>query len=214
MPRSKPRRPGIAQIRDVELPGIINDLNTMAAGLINEINRIHSQGNGLSNLSGTVTASNAVTDPTIDLATAGLPFTFTPGTFQVNVYDNTGALVAGAPFTVTVAAGDSLNDVVASLNGIANITAGVNVNGQLAVTAAAGFSFGFANDNTRVLAAVGMNGLFTGSDARTIGVNQAILDDPALLAGAFDPDPDATGDNSAALALANVQNAQIFQGGT
>lgn len=205
---------GALQIRDVELRGIVEDLDEMAAGLINEINRIHSQGNGLSNLSGTVTASNGVTDPTIDLATAGLPFTFTPGTFEVNVYDNTGALVAGAPFTVTIAAGDSLNDVVASLNTIANITAAVNPDGELTVTAGAGFSFGFANDTTGVLAAVGMNGLFTGSDARTMGVNQALVDDPSLLAGAFDPDSDATGDNSAALALAAVQTTPLFNGGT
>jgi len=205
---------GALQIRDVELRGVIEDLNEMAAGLINEINSIHSQGNGLTNFSGTVTASNGVTDPTIDLATAGLPFAFTPGTFEVNVYDNTGALVAGAPFTITVAAGDSLNDVAAQIDALANVTAAVNADGELTVTAAPGFSFGFANDNTRLLAAVGMNGLFTGADARTMGVNQDIVDDPSLLAGAFDPDPDATGDNTAALALAAVQTAPIYSGGT
>ncbi len=205
---------GALQMRDVELRGVIEDLDEMAAGLINEINRIHSQANGLTNLSGTVTASNGVTDPTADLATAGLPFTFTPGTFQVNVYNNTGALVAGAPFTITVAAGDSLNDVAAQLDALANIDSSVNPDGELVMTADAGFSFGFANDNTRLLAAVGMNGLFTGSSASTMGVNQAIVDDPALLGGAFDPASDATGDNSAAVALAGVQSAPIFSGGT
>ncbi len=205
---------GALQIRDVELPGIISDLNEMASVLIQQINLIHSQGNGLSDLSGTITASNAVTDPTIDLATAGLPFTFTPGTFQVNIYDNTGTLIGGSPFTITVAAGDSLNDVAAQLDALANLTSTVNVNGQLNITAAAGFTFGFANDTTGVLAAVGVNGLFTGTDARTIGVNQTIADDPSLLSGAFDTDPAATGDNAAALALAGVQDGQYFLGGT
>ncbi len=205
---------GALQIRDQELPGVIADINEMAATLIQQINLIHSQANGLSNLSGTVTASNGVTDPTIDLATAGLPFAFTPGTFQVNVYDNTGALVVGAPYTITVAAGDSLDDVVALVDALPNLTATVNTDGQLAVTSAAGFSFGFASDTTGLLAATGMNPLFTGTDARTIGVNQDIIDNPALLAGAFDTDPAATGDNTAALALAAVQDGQYFQAGT
>jgi len=205
---------GALQIRDVELPGIISDLNEMAATLIQQINLIHSQGNGLRDLSGTVTASNNVTDATIDLATAGLPFTFTPGTFQVNIYNNTGALVGGAPFTITVAAGDSLDDVAAQLDALANLSASVSVDGQLSITGAAGFTFGFANDNTGVLAALGVNGLFTGTDAQDIGVNQVIVDDPALLSGAFDPDPAAAGDNTAALALAGVQDGLYFQGGT
>lgn len=205
---------GALQIRDVELPGIIADLNEMASTLIQQINLIHSQGNGLRDLSGTVTASNGVTDPTIDLATAGLPFTFTPGTFEVNIYDSTGALVAGAPFTITIAAGDSLNDVAAQLDALANLSATVNSDGQLQITGDAGFTFGFANDGTGLLGALGVNGLFTGTDATDIGVNQAIVDDPALLAGAFDTDPLATGDNAAALALAGVQNGRYFQGGT
>jgi flagellar hook-associated protein 1 FlgK len=202
---------GALQIRDQELPGVIADINEMASTLIQQINLIHSQANGLSNLSGTVTASNGVTDSAIDLATAGLPFAFTPGTFQVNVYDNTGALIGGSPFTITVAAGDSLDDVVTQLNAVANLTATVNSSGQLAVTSAAGFSFGFANDNTGLLAAAGMNGLFTGSDAQSIGVNQDLVDNPALLGGAFDTDPAATGDNSAALALAAVQDGLYFE---
>jgi len=205
---------GALQIRDVELPGIITDLNQMATTLIQQINQIHSQGNGLTDLSGTVLASNGVTDPTIDLATAGLPFVFTPGTFQVNIYDNTGTAIGGSPFTITIAAGDSLNDVAAQLDALANLSATVNVNGQLSITADAGFSFGFASDGTGLLAALGVNGLFTGTDARTIGVNQAIVDDPALLAGAFDTDPAATGDNTAALALAAVQDGLFYLGGT
>ncbi len=205
---------GALQIRDVELPRIISDLNEMATRLIQQINLIHSQGNGLRNLSGTVTASNGVTDSAIDLATAGLPFTFTPGIFQVNVYDNTGALVAGAPFTITIAAGDSLDDVAAQLDALANMTATINVDGQLSVTAAAGFTFGFANDGTGLLAALGVNAFFTGTNAQDIGVNQAIVDDPALLAGAFDTDSAATGDNTAALALSGVQDGLFFLNGS
>ena len=65
-----------------------------------------------------------------------------------------------------------------------------------------------------MLAALGVNGLFTGTGAQDIGVNQAIVDDPALLSGAFDTDPAAVGDNTAALALAGVQDGQYFLNGT
>ena len=205
---------GALQMRDVELPPIIADLNELAATIIQQINLIHTQANGLTNLSGTVTSSNTVTDPTIDLATAGLPFTFTPGTFEVNVYDNTGTPVGGSPVTITIAAGDSLNDVASQLNGIANLAATVNADGALEITSAPGFTFGFSNDQTGLLAALGTNALFTGSNAETMGVNQAIVDDPALLGGAFSTDPADTGDNTAALALAAVQNGQYLLGGT
>ncbi len=205
---------GAIQMRDVELPAVLDDINELAATIIREINAIHSQGRGLTGLTGTITGSNAVTDPTIALDTAGLPFTFTPGTFEINVYDNTGAAVAGSPFTITIAAGDSLDDVVAQINGIANLTAAVNADGALTVTPNAGFTFGFSNDQTGLLAALGMNGLFTGADAQTMGVNQAIVDDPQLLAGAFSTDPDDTGDNTAALAMADVQNGLFLLNGS
>jgi flagellar hook-associated protein 1 FlgK len=205
---------GALQMRDVELPEIIADLNELASTIIQQINLIHTQANGLTNLSGTVTASNAVTDPTIDLATAGLPFAFTPGTFQIDVFDNTGAPVGGSPFTVTIAAGDSLNDVATQINGVANLAATVNADGALEITSAPGFTFAFSNDQTGLLAALGTNALFTGSDAQTMGINQVIADDPALLGGAFSTDPADTGDNTAALALAAVQNGRFLNGGT
>ncbi len=205
---------GALQIRDVELPAILDDLNELAGTIIQQINLIHSQANGLVDLSGTVTSSNTVSDPTIDLATAGLPFSFTPGTFELNVYDNTGAAVAGSPFTITIAAGDSLNDVAAQINALANIAATVNGDGALEITSAPGFTFGFSNDQTGLLAALGTNALFTGTNAQTMGVNQAIAANPQLLAGAFSTDPADTGDNTAALALAAVQNGKYLLGGS
>jgi flagellar hook-associated protein 1 FlgK len=205
---------GVLQMRDVELPAVIADVNLLAATIIREINAIHSQAHGLVNLSGTITGSNTVTDPTVPLSAAGLPFAFTPGTFEINLYDNTGAPVAGSPITITIGAGDSLDDVAAQIDAIADLAATANADGALEITAAAGFTFNFANDQTGLLAALGMNGLFTGFDAQTMGVNQAIANDPQLLAGAFSADPADTGDNTAALALAAVQNARVLLNGS
>jgi flagellar hook-associated protein 1 FlgK len=74
-------------------------------------------------------------------------------------------------------------------------------------------SFHFANDTSGILTVLGAGGLFTGRDASTIGVNQAIIDDPGLLASGFSPDPLATGDNSAALAMSEIRNLLVLNNG-
>lgn len=204
---------GAFELRDTILLDIQTEIDTLAAGIIREINVIHSQGNGLEDLS-TLTGSNAVTDPTVALGSAGLPFPITPGTFEVNVFDAAGLPVGGTPATITILAGTSLNDVVAALNAVPQLTASVNPDGQLQIDAAAGFSFSFSNDSTGVLASLGSNGLFTGTSAATMGVNSALVNNSRLLSSAFSTDPEDTGDNSAALAMADVQNALVFQGGT
>jgi flagellar hook-associated protein 1 FlgK len=132
----------------------------------------------------------------------------------VNVYDATNTPVGGSPFTINIGPGTTLNDLAADLNAIPNLTATVTAGGQLQVSAAGGFSFGFANDTTGALGAIGVNTLFTGTNAQDMGVNQALIDDPALLAGAYSTDPLDTGDNSAALDLAAVEEGLFFDGGT
>jgi flagellar hook-associated protein 1 FlgK len=205
---------GALQIRDVTIPDIDGRLDQVAAGIIEQINLVHSRGNGIADYSGSLISTNSVTDPTLALNAAGLPFTVNAGSFEVNVYDNTGTPVGGSPFTVNINAATTLNDVAAALNGIPNLTASVTVDGNLQVDGAPGFTYSFGNDDTGVLGAVGVNVLFTGFDARSIGVNQDIVNDPRLLASAFSVDPLDTGDNAAALAMAAVQEGLFFLGGT
>ena len=201
---------GALELRDSILVEIQSDIDLLAATFIREINVIHSQGRGLINLTA-LTGSNVVTDPALALNSAGLPFPVTPGTFEVTVLDAAGNPTAGSPTTITIGAGTTLNDLVADLNAIPELTASVTPDGALQITAAAGFSFAFTNDTTGALAALGANVLFTGSDAASMGVNQVIVDDPQLLASGFSTDPSETGDNSAALALADVQNGRFLQ---
>lgn len=61
-----------------------------------------------------------------------------------------------------------------------------------------GTQFAFGEDTSGVLAALGLNTLFTGNNAQTIGVNQTFVDNPQLLAGA---------DNFTA---GNQKNAQVL----
>lgn len=197
------------EMRDTILTDIDANLDELASTFMLEMNRIHTAGRGLEAYSGAFTSANAVTDPSLALNAAGLGFTVTPGSFDVVVYDAANNAVTT---NIAVGAATSLNDLATALNGVANISASVT-NGQLTVTPAAGFSTRFANDTSDALSAIGLNVLFTGSDARDIGVNQDIVANPNLLSSGFDSDITATGDNSAALAMADVQHALIYNSG-
>src|SRR5690606_22991783 len=148
------------------------------------------------------------------LSAAGLPFDVTPGSFEVHVFDAAGAPVGGTPVTINIAAGTTLNDLAAQLSAVPNLTATVNANNELVITADPGFTYSTFDDTSGALTALGANGLFTGVDARTIGVNNAIVNDVRLLASRFSTDPLATGDNSAALAMAAVRNGQFLPNGS
>ena len=202
---------GALTARDVDLPGIADRMDQIAAAVIEEINRIQSSGNGVENLSGILTSSNAVDDPTATLDAAGLPFDVVPGTFDVVVYD-----AAGVPTTttITINATTTLQSLAADLNGIADFNATVTVDNRLEFGTTAPATFTFANDTSNALAALGVNGLFTGHNASTIGVNQDIIDNPLWLSSAYSLDVLDTGDNLAALDMANVRNAAILDGGT
>ena len=197
---------GALTIRDTVIPEQDARIDEIARALILGLNAIHSQGRGLEGISGTIASTNEVSVPTDPLVAAGLPFPVTPGTFDVVVYDS-----AGTPTTttITITAATTLNDLATDLNGVANLNAVVNGN-QVEINPDATFSFSFANDATGALPALGLNGLFNGFDARSIAINPDILSNLALLTSGFSTDLTETGDNSAALALADLRTAQVL----
>ncbi len=208
LPPTEGELAGLIEMRDTVLPLFDDRIDTLATTLIQELNAIHSQGNGLTNLTGTISSTNDVSAATDPLTAAGLPFPVTPGTFDVVVYD-----AAGTPTTttVTITAATTLNDLATSLNGIANFNASVSGD-QIDLSAAAGFSFSFANDNAGVLPALGINGFFTGSDARSIAVNPDVAADLNTLTSGYSLDILDTGDNTAALAMADLRNTLVLDG--
>ena len=196
-------------VRDVILPEYAERLDTIAHTLIGAINSIHSQANGLQNLSGTLSSTNLAADSAAPLAGGALPFEIVPGTFDVVVYD-----AAGVPTTttITITAGTTLDDLAADLNAVGNFSASV-VDNRLEFGTSGDFTFGFANDSTGALVALGINGLFTGHDAASIRVNPAIEANPNLISSGYSLDPFETGDNSAALGMAAVRNVRLLDDG-
>ena len=207
---------GALEMRDTILVELDTQIDSLAAALIGQINSIHTQGMGLVNYTGTRTGSNAVSDPSIPLGSANLPFPVTPGSFDINVYDESVSPptpVAGSPVTITITGATTMNDLVAQLSAVPNINASVDASGFLSITADPSFSFANSSDTSGVLSATGMNVLFTGFDARTIGVNQDIVDNVELLSSRFSTNPADIGDNTAALAMAEIQNFRFLNGG-
>jgi len=202
---------GALMARDTDLAEVSTRLDQIAGSIIEEINKIHSTGNGLDALSGTISGTNAVSDPATALSSAGLPFDVTAGSFDLVVYNGSGTATVS---TVTITDSTTLDDLVTGLNAISNFSASVGSDNTLRLGTTGTYAFSFANDSSGALTALGINGLFTGYDASTIAVSESIQENSSLLTSGYSTDVLNTGDNTAALALADVQNALVFDSGT
>jgi flagellar hook-associated protein 1 FlgK len=187
----------------------IDQVDTLAHNVIDQVNQIHASGQGLDGVS-SVTASNTVNDATaaLDSAQAGLKYTPTNGSFVVHVTQGASGLDTSTLVKVNLGGtgGTSLNSLAASLNAISGVSATVT-NGKLTISSTnPGATISFSQDSSGVLADLGVNTFFTGSDANNIAVNQTVSGNPDLLAASQNGDPV---DNTNALALANLENSGV-----
>ena len=184
-------------------------LDDFASQLAFQVNRVHSQGQG-SSLRSSFEGSIQLDDPTANLggSYSGLPYTIENGSFQLHVVDP--ASGNRSTYQVTVdPQNDSLQDLVDRINvdlGIPDVTAAVGADGQFVLQAATGREIAFSDDTSGALAALGINGFFTGTDATDLAVDQALLDDPTLLSTSDDFTP---GGNGAALAMVGLEDASV-----
>ncbi len=171
-------------------------LDRLASAVIADVNRIHADGQGLVGFN-SVTGANEVfaIDESLDGTNAGLAFPPQNGSFYITVADtSTGTPVA---FRIDVDldgtdGGTTLESLVEDINTqVAGVTASITSDLRLQLTADDGFTFTFGNDGQQaredtsgVLAALGINTFFTGSDARNITVNEELAAQPTLLAAA------------------------------
>ncbi len=212
---------GYIETRDgVATDQISADLNTLSLALIEEVNRIHSQGQGLVQFQ-SLTSEFSVTDPDAALDSAGLPFTPVDGSFFLAVYDSQKQLIEQHEITID-ADTDTLNTVAARINAAfaasGALTATVTADNELVIeTAAPDNTFSFVSDDTQAgdtsdfLLAMGLNAFFTfdpaAGAAATIAVAPTIASDVAFIAAGRSTGP---GDNSIALELAQLRNASVL----
>ncbi len=212
---------GYIDIRDgVATNQISGDLNTLALTLIEEVNRIHSRGQGLVQFQ-SLTSEFSVADPDVALDSAGLPFTPVDGSFFLAVYDSQKQLLEQHEITIDADV-DTLNTVAAQINAAfaasGALTATVTAGNELMIaTAAPDTTFSFVSDDTQAgdnsdfLLAMGLNAFFTfdptADAAATIEVSPMIMSDVALIAAGRSTGP---GDNSNALEIAQLRNAPVL----
>ncbi len=192
---------GLVEGRDEILGGFIEQLDQFATGLISEFNRLHASGEG-SEAFTTLTSFNEVTDPTAALNTVGLPTTPEHGEFEIKIRNELTGLVETTTVPIDldgIGTDTSLNDLQAALDAIPNLSATITPRGRLQIDAGSGYEFSFANDTSGVLAGLGINTFFTGTDSSSIGVNSSIVQNPELLGTGQGGGP-ADGRNASVLA--------------
>ena len=200
---------GIVEARDTVLGGFVDQLDTLAGGLIQQFNRIHSSGEGIAGFS-SVTAEHTVLDPTLALNAEGTGLAFTPqhGSFQLKVKNTLSGLTEtttisldldglGAPGSDT-----TLNDLRDAITAASpEVTATIDTQGRLRIDTTANYEVRFADDTSGVLAALGINTFFTGTDSSSIAVSDVVRGNPALFASGKGGGPS---DNRNVLELAGV----------
>lgn len=201
---------GIIEARDSDITSYRDKLDTLATSLINEVNKIHCDGMGLVGYS-SVTGNVEVTDPTATLDSAGLPMSVQSGSLTVVVTKESDG--SQQEFTINIdPSTDSMEAVATALDGESiRIHASVNSDGQFDITMDSGYTIQFKDDTSNFLAATQTNAFFHGTDASDIEVNQALHTTPSLIAAAKSDSP---GDNTNALALAQIQDALTMTSGT
>jgi flagellar hook-associated protein 1 FlgK len=140
-----------------------------------------------------------------------LPFTVQNGSFDVVVYDSTGSIVETITVPITPAA--TLGTIEGAISASPYMNVAIGAGGLMTVSPETGYSFTFANDSSNVLTALGLNGLFTGTGAASIAVNRTLQENPSLLSSGYSLDMRDTGDNRAALAMAELRSRQFFGNG-
>ncbi|TWT41866.1 Flagellar hook-associated protein 1 [Phycisphaerae bacterium RAS1] len=176
----------ILTARDTHLAGQLDQLDTLAKGLIYEVNRVHSSGRGLIGY-GALTSNYAVDDPAavLNSTNAGLPFPLQNGTFIVHVRNQATGTEVTRQIRVDldgVGSDSTLNSLAAALSGVPGLTASVTSDNRLQISAAAGSEVSFSEDSSGALAALGLATFFDGVNAADIAVDARVQADPRLLA--------------------------------
>ncbi|MBE1423799.1 flagellar hook-associated protein 1 FlgK [Desulfomicrobium macestii] len=214
---------GYFQFRDSSIGGYLEKLDAFAKSLAWEVNRLHSQGTGLERFE-EVTGTYGLVDKDADLGVdAGLIFgeKLESGNLMIGVYDkDTGAMVQfqGLDFNNTLAGiqnfdptEHSLQDVVDAINNTFGALTASVLDNHLQISSDADHDFAFGSDTTGLLAALGINTFFEGSDARTLSVNNSVRSNSSRIntghingAGEMNE-----GDNTTAAAIAALQTKAV-----
>jgi len=202
---------GWLAMRDEVIAKYKLDLNALAKELIWAINHQHSQGVGLhlfepgSTLTGTYQTS---TD--LDGLDFGSQIQFIADGFKLWIEDRTdpaNPVMNSVSVDLSGLNGSSsLSDLATAINtGLTGVTVGVSGD-AITFTAGSDYAFGFSDDTSNILGAIGVNTFFQGAGAGSMGVNTVLNEKDYIAAAQIQADGSyASGDNTNALAIADLQ---------
>ena len=210
---------GLIQARDEQAFGRIAGIDRLAAAIVFEVNKVHADGQGLVGFT-SVTSSHAVADPSAVLNSdgAGLSFAPTNGSFYISVTDDTTGTTSSYLIEVDLdGIGDddtTLESLMDDINAdVTGVTASITPDSRLSLVADAGGSITFGHDGqsqrpdtSHVLAALGINTLFSGSSAADIAVDASVAAQSSYFAASG---ANITGDGTNAGRLASLGDAPV-----
>ncbi len=207
---------GLLALRDQRLQGYTDSLDSFAANLSFATNQVHSSAGGGA-LGSIVQSGQGGNNPALALndVSQGVAFAgqVQAGSFSIHVYDAAGdPQLPTSQFTVNVALGASMNDVVTAINdpvlGVTGVTATVDAAGRLNLDAGTNL-IGFADDTSNFLAAYEVQSFFHGSTAGNLVLSQEVQNNvDTIHTGRIDATTSLIqgGENSAAIALMALQD--------
>jgi flagellar hook-associated protein 1 FlgK len=213
---------GYFECRDHYVGRYREKMDSLSKGLAWEVNRIHSQGAGLSKFSN-VTGTNSVKATGAALGTDGSGLDFRDklqaGNLSVFVYNKSTGQVQSEKIdfndsTVTLdnfnPDAHSLEDLRDGLDAVTGISASIS-NNRLVIDADDGYEFAFGTDSTGLLAALGVNTFFDGNSADSIKLNSKVRNDlnhinAGHVNGAGEMN---SGDNTTANSIAQLQHKNV-----
>ena len=211
---------GEFMFRDAAIGEYREKLDALAKGLAWEVNRIHSQGAGLEKLT-EVTGTYQVDNTGVALGdhSSGLTFNtrLQQGSMSFYIYDDsTGELVNGSPMNLNVNPESiTLSDLESDIDDLEildqHYLEASEVNGSLQIKAADGYKFAVGHDSSGVLAALGVNTYFQGSDSEDIALNSTVNNNLNFInAGHVNGAGEVNqGDNTTALDIADLQYSEV-----
>ncbi len=205
----------IVQFRQGDLQDALDTLDTFAGQLIYQVNRLHSQGQGLEGFSD-VSSGYQVLDSTAALSDAdatGLDFTPDHGSFVIRVTQKSTGISDATTINIDldgIGGNDTtLSSLAAAIDAVDDISASVTADGRLSISSDSDdFTFTFSDDTSGALAALGINCFFTGADASDIGISSVVQTNPNLVAASGTGE---LGDNSNALAIAGLRDSGVSE---
>lgn len=207
---------GIYEARDTIAGGFLQNLDNFAASLAFEFNKTFSRGQGITGFS-EVTSTSRVTDETAVLDAAGLDFTPVNGKFELLVYNTETKLTETTTIVVDLNGLDgdtTLTTLANAIDAVDGVSAEISFDSELVIRSdSAELEFGFQNDTSGLLAAIGVNTFFTGANARNLGVNSVLLADGSKFAASNDGIGVGTGNAEALIAL-HDQSLDSLDGNT